>query len=85
MWHMDNGWWIGGITMTVFTVFLLVLIWALVSIIRQPETPPSQTPPPSARKSSVEILEERYARGELSDEEFDRMLQRLQQARQDDS
>ena len=58
-------WWIGGL------VFMGLLAWLIVVILRR-----------SAKnhyheESALEILKERYARGEISKEEFDRMSRDL--------
>lgn len=73
MWHMSNGWWMGGFLMM---VLFGLLIWALVSFSSRSNEDSTREPVTHQRKP-LEILEERYARGELSDEEFDRMRLRL--------
>jgi putative membrane protein len=55
-WGMTLGGWIW---ILVWVVALLVMVWLLVSAGRRPE-----------REDPLEILRARYARGELSDEEY---------------
>lgn len=55
-WGMTLGGWIW---MLVWIVALMVMVWLLVSPGRRPE-----------REDALEILRARYARGELSDDEY---------------
>jgi putative membrane protein len=72
MWwdHMGaNGAWMGfgAITMILFWIILIlaiVVMWKVIA--RGPQTPPAS----SREKSAIQILEERYARGEIGKEEF---------------
>lgn len=78
MWHMGDGWgwWmtLGGLWMVAFWG---LVIWAVYTVVtrlggREP-APPSQAAEPSA----IEILDRRYARGELGNEEYEAMRRRL--------
>lgn len=77
MWHMGDGWgwwmlfgwlWMIG--------FWLLIIWAVLALVRglsgRDRERSSQVSP-----TSLEILQQRYARGEITDEEYERMRQRL--------
>lgn len=55
-------------------ILLLVFIYLLVSLLRPVESAASKTP----GNTVGEILAERYARGELTDEEFRRMRENLE-------
>lgn len=72
MWHAQDGmgWWMifGSLMMIAFWGGV---IWLIVSLAR-----PSRPEPPG-QDTAIRILRERYARGELSREEFDRMLAEL--------
>ena len=72
MWHMDDGmgWWmvIGSFW---FLLFWVAIIWA---VIRSSERP-QQTG--ERGESALEILRKRYARGEITKEQFDQMRRDL--------
>jgi len=71
MWwdHMGWGWmWFGGIlSFILLIVFVLIVIWAIK---RFGEHPGDNT-------DAIGILRERYARGEVTKEEFDRIKKDL--------
>jgi putative membrane protein len=73
-WHMGNGagWWMvfGSVMMVVFWV---AIIWAVTAVVRRPPEERGRSSEPTA----LEILERRYARGELTDDEFESMKHRL--------
>ncbi len=58
-WGMGFGWLIG-------LAILIVLIWLIVKAINN-----SNPSSPQQSKSALEILKERYAKGEISKEEFE--------------
>lgn len=65
MFGMHYGWgmglsWIAGI------IILVVIIWVAVMAFNA-----HRTTDPSNQKSALDILKERYARGEISKEEFE--------------
>lgn len=84
MWGGDNGWGgAGGAVMAVVMLAVLVLIIVgIIFLVRgltrhdyyQPGPPQGPPPGPSSR-GALQVLEERYARGEIQREEF---LQRKQ-------
>jgi len=73
MWEVHNGmgWWmvLGSVW---FVIFWGALIWLVLTIVNRAGT--GGRPP---EDSLLEILRRRYARGEISKEEFDRMRQEL--------
>jgi putative membrane protein len=75
MWHMGDGWgwWMvmGWIWMVVFWGLIIWGVFALASRLGRGESAAEREP------SALEILERRYARGELSHEEFEEMRRRL--------
>jgi len=80
MWGYDFGW--GGMLLT--TIFwiavLTVLVWALIRWINGRTTtsvPPSPSAPPTG-PSALEILRQRYARGEIDRATFEQMREQLE-------
>ncbi len=70
--HMQGGWlgWIlGPLMMVVLVAGAVALVVVLVRWLGGSAREPSAPPP--AGKSALEILEERYARGEIDREEFE--------------
>jgi putative membrane protein len=83
MWGYDFGW--GGmLMMTLGTILLIalmvVLVWALIRWINgrmmTPFPPYTSAPPPSP--SALEILRQRYARGEIDTATYEQMRERLE-------
>lgn len=70
----DSGWMLfGGAFMWLFWILLIVVI---VIIVKAITASGSEQPAP---KSAMDILRERYARGEIDDEEFERKRRELEQ------
>lgn len=64
-------WWIGGV------IIMGLFIWLLVSLVNRNSNP---NPPMShhyQEESPLDILKKRYAKGEITKEEFDRMSKDL--------
>ena len=77
--HMGSWGWAGMLMMLLFWFgFVALIIWAL-SGWRFSSGP--TTPAGSASDPAMTILRERFARGELSPEEFDRARQTLESGR----
>lgn len=77
MWHMGDGWGSWMIFGTLMmAAFWIVVIWAVIALARRPLDAPGGSRP-DHEPTPLEILERRYARGELSDDEFERMRARL--------
>lgn len=67
------GWWMAMALM--MGLFLVAGVWAVVAVVRhssdRPPTPPVVTPMSgSSPKRASEILDERFARGEIDAEEY---------------
>ncbi len=74
MWEMPigMGWWMafGGLWMLVFWGALIALIvWGITKVSRQGETTPKRDP--------LDVTKERYAKGEISREEFEQIKKDL--------
>ena len=70
--HMMNGWY-GGMFMWILFVVVIVAVVLLITQITRPRRSDS-----SFRESSIDILKRRYARGEITKEEFENMKKDLQ-------
>jgi putative membrane protein len=72
MWHSSDGmgWWmvIGSVWMVFFWALVFYVIFAVVNKGSGGE---------SAKETPLDILSRRYAAGEISKDEFDRMRQEL--------
>ena len=63
-WGMGMGmgwWWIIGL------IVIIAVVWAVVKGMNQSNSPGNQP----ERKSALDILKERYAKGEIDKQEFD--------------
>ncbi len=73
MFH-DMGWGFMGIGWLIWLILLIVIIWGVVRIAsagnRQPQTPRSE-------EDAMDILKKRYARGEITKEQFEEMKKDL--------
>lgn len=70
------GWAMGGWTMILITVFWLLLIAGIVLAIVWAVNR-TRIPTAGGGESALDILQKRYARGEINREEFERMKQEL--------
>jgi putative membrane protein len=80
MWGYDFGW--GGMLLMsiLWIALLVVLVWALIRWISGRTTgsvPPYTSVPPTG-PSALEILRQRYARGEIDTATFEQMRERLE-------
>jgi putative membrane protein len=83
MWHAGDGmgWWMlwGGLIMVLFWgAIIAVIVWTIQTVTRRE---PSQTHVPHTSPSAstpLDIAKERYARGEVSREEFEQMKRELE-------
>ncbi|WP_240911725.1 SHOCT domain-containing protein [Thermococcus sp. LS1] len=74
-WHDMMGFgyfgWFGAIFMLLFWILIIVgVVWFIKWIIEQSSGGTS-------KKSALEILDEKYARGEIDDEEYERRKRKL--------
>lgn len=76
MWHMGDGWgWWMLFGTLMMAGFWGIVLWAIAALIRGPRD--GAEPGAYREPTALEILERRYASGELSDEVFEVMKQRL--------
>jgi putative membrane protein len=76
-WLMMLGMWLG---ITLWVLLLAGLIWGLIRLLGGRSAQPRTTEPRGP--SALEILELRYARGEIDHTTFEQMRERLQASRQ---
>jgi putative membrane protein len=77
-WHGGWGWWL--IMPLVTVAFWVAVIGLVVSLLRgRPGPTPTEAPRPA---SPEEILAQRYARGEIEDDEYRHRLDTLRGAQQ---
>ncbi|WP_327092473.1 SHOCT domain-containing protein [Nonomuraea sp. NBC_01738] len=72
MWDYGGGWMIGGLMMVAWLGLIAMVIWLVVRSVAST----SQTPG-APRDRARELLAERYARGEISTEEYQDRLAHL--------
>jgi len=68
-----GGMWFGGLWMVLFWVLVIV---GLVMVVRWLAGGAASAPKPEDR--ALALLKERYARGEIGDEEFERMRREIE-------
>ena len=72
MWHDGMGWWMvfGGLWMLIFWVGLIgLIVWGISKLSRRDGSTP--------RHSPLDVVKERYAKGEISREEFEQLKKDL--------
>lgn len=83
MWHIGAGWgwWmlLGWVWMLVFWGLIVYAVYALTRG-RGSDAPPGR--PRQEQPSALEILEQRYARGELTHDQFEEMRRHLLDVRE---
>lgn len=71
-WNLDGGAWLGmGFGMLVWLVLGVIVVWLIVRGLIALERTRAEGP---ARSAPDEILRERFARGEIDAEEYERRL-----------
>ena len=75
-WHEGMGWWMvfGGILMVVFWGGLIgLVVWGISRLIQGSDSGPSS----GQRRDALDIAKERYAKGEISREQFEQIKKDL--------
>ncbi|ACJ16327.1 hypothetical protein TON_0839 [Thermococcus onnurineus NA1] len=66
--------WFGAIFMLLFWILIIVgIVWLIKWLVEQSSGGITKT----SKKSALEILDEKYARGEIDDEEYERRKRKL--------
>ena len=73
--HMMNFWWGGAFMWIVFLIVIVVLVYFVLQSTRPRSYDSSLRETP--RETSIDILKRRYAKGEISKEEFEQMKKDL--------
>lgn len=69
--HMDGwGWGWMWLLSTLFVVGVVAVVVALVVALTRGASGRATAPPPAHRSAALDILDQRYARGELTTEEY---------------
>lgn len=71
----EFGWWGMGFGPMFMLLFFGVLIFGLVTLIRWLSA--ESSPPRAREKTAVEMVQERYARGEMDRQEYEQKMQDL--------
>lgn len=70
-----GGMWFGGLLMIAFWVLIIGgAVWLVVTLARGGQSAPTT---PNTGQTSLAILQARYAKGEVTKEQFDRMRRDL--------
>ncbi|HWO93610.1 MAG TPA: SHOCT domain-containing protein [Dehalococcoidia bacterium] len=81
MWHMGDGWgWWMVFAWIWAAVFWGLIIWGIVTIVNRTSegaAPGGRRDAGQDERSALDILERRYASGELTEEDFERMRDRI--------
>lgn len=77
-WGPMMGWGFGGFGMLFMGVFWLVIlgliVWAIVALVHRSGAAQIHDRQPVSPNSAVDIVRARYARGEISKEEFNQLM-----------
>lgn len=78
MWYWMNGYGWGGLFMMIFYILLFVLaIYILIRFISDEKKSQYKSAIEDRKIEPIDILKERYAKGEIGDEEYERMKEKL--------
>jgi putative membrane protein len=73
MWGPDGSGWLGmGLGMILWLVVIVAVIWIAVRLLARPAGPPTMGP--MSGPSPAEMLQMRFARGEIDEDEYRRRL-----------
>ncbi len=82
MWGYDFGWgWLlMSLGMVLWIAVLVVLVWAVIRWLerKMSRTGPQETSMPASGPTALEILQQRYARGEIDTATFEQMRAQLE-------
>ncbi len=67
----------GGIGMILWLVVIVAVVYFLVQNLNRTAPPSTGSRPPARQEDPLEILKARYARGEITREEFEQMKRDL--------
>ena len=70
---MMGWWWFGGWMMFLWIVIIGLIVWGIVALTRRGSTSTRD----DRRESPLDIAKRRYAKGEITKEEFDRIRKDL--------
>ena len=74
MWGADGwGWISGALVMVGFWGLIVLVVWAVIRGTSRPE-------PKERRRDALDVLEERFARGEIDEQEFEARRRTLERA-----
>jgi putative membrane protein len=78
-WHWGHGWgYMHGFGWIFFVLFWAAVIVGVVALVRWLNSKSGETSlPPPKEKSALEILDERFARGEIDQQEYEQKWQVL--------
>ncbi len=68
MWYWGDGMMGWGLGFVIFILFWIAVIWFIVWIVRQAKSKGG-----SGNKSALDIAKERYAKGEITKEQFEQI------------
>src|SRR5712692_1513157 len=89
MWGYDFGWgWLlMSIGMVLWIALLVVLVWAVIRWLERKTSTsgPQETSIPASGPSALEILQQRYVRGEIDTATFEQTRERLEASGMRDS
>ncbi|MCL5292663.1 MAG: SHOCT domain-containing protein [Actinobacteria bacterium] len=77
-WGFDGGsWWFFWIMMLSMIFFWAIVVIGIIILVRWLAVSPGRVPEQRAADRSLQVLRERYARGEISKEDYERMKRDL--------